>query len=149
MNPTLQTLPMLTTLRVLHFIGLAMGFSVSFANIVMAGLIAAAPPSEKPVLGRFPMAMMRVGDIGLTLLWLTGPALLYIKYGGFSGMPWQFHVKLTAVVLLTLVVGFMHSQKGRIRAGDMAAMDRMKRVAPLASLSALTALIFAVMAFNR
>jgi hypothetical protein len=140
---------MLITLRVLHFIGLAMGFSVSFANIIMSGLIAAAPPGEKPVLGRFPMAMMRIGDIGLALLWTTGPALLYIKYGGFSGMPWQFHVKLTAVVLLTLVVGFMHSQKGRIRAGDAAAMDRMKRVAPLASLSALTALIFAVRSFNR
>lgn len=138
-----------TTLRVLHFIGLAMGFSVSFAHIVMAGLIAAAPDAEKRILGRFPFAMMRIGDIGLLLLWTTGPAMLFTKYNGFAGMPWQFHAKITAVLLLTLAVGFMHSQKRKAQAGDAGAMARMARVGPIASLSALTALIFAVLAFNR
>lgn len=137
-----------STLRILHFIGLAMGFSVSFAQIVMAGLIAAAPDAEKRILGRFPFAMMRMGDIGLLLLWTTGPAMLFTKYNGFAGMPWQFHAKTTAVLLLTLTVGFMHSQKRKAQGGDATAMARMARVGPIASLSALTALIFAVLTFN-
>jgi hypothetical protein len=48
-------------LRFLHFLGLALGFSVSFANIVMGVLIARAAPAEKAVPGRFPPLMSLVG----------------------------------------------------------------------------------------
>lgn len=140
---------MLQLLRVLHLLGLTMGFAVSFANIVMAGMIAKAPDNQKPILGQFPFAMMRVGDIGLLLLWSTGLALVFTKYSGFAGLPWQFHVKLTAVVLLTLTVGFMHSQKRKAMSGDAAARARMMTAGPVASLSALTALVFAVLTFSR
>jgi len=34
-------------LLILHFLGLALGFSVSFANLVMGRLISAAPPQER------------------------------------------------------------------------------------------------------
>jgi hypothetical protein len=47
-------------LLILHFLGLALGFSVSIANLVMSRLISKAPPPEKPVLGRFLPAMSRV-----------------------------------------------------------------------------------------
>src|SRR4051794_37482602 len=83
-------------LLILHFIGLALGFSVSFANIVMAGIIAKATPPEKAVLGRFPPLMSRVGTIGLTLLWATGVTMVYTKWGGFAALPWQFDVKIAA-----------------------------------------------------
>ena len=68
-------------LLILHFLGLAMGLSVSFANIVMGGLIARAAPAEKAVLGRFPPVMSRIGRAGLTLLWVSGVILLYTKWG--------------------------------------------------------------------
>ena len=55
-------------LLILHFIGLAMGFSASFANMAMSGLIARAVPPDKAVLGRFPPIMSRIGTIGLALL---------------------------------------------------------------------------------
>ena len=47
-------------LLILHFLGLTMGFSVTFAGMVMSGLIAKAAPPEKAALGRFPPLMMRV-----------------------------------------------------------------------------------------
>ena len=71
----------------LHFVGLALGFSVSFANIVMAALVARAAPSEKPVLARFPPMMSRMGTIGLAVLWITGGTLVYTKWGGFAAIP--------------------------------------------------------------
>jgi len=61
-----------TILLILHFLGLAMGLSVSFSMMVMGGLIKKAAPSEKAVLGRFPPMMSRVGHIGLALLWISG-----------------------------------------------------------------------------
>jgi len=133
---------------VLHFLGLALGLSVPFSNMVMAGLIARAAPPEKAVLGRFPPAMSRVGKIGLVLLWVTGPILLYNKWGGFAAMPWTFHAKLTAVVLLTLTVGYIHLLETRMRKGDASAALRIEAVGKFALMCALIAVVFAVLTFN-
>ena len=132
----------------LHLLGLALGLSVPFSNIVMQSLIAKATPAEKPILGRFPQAMIRVGDIGLVLLWITGSILLFTKHNGFAGQPWTFHVKLTAVVVLTLGVGFIHGNLKKAAAGDAAAMVRVQATAKVTLLAALTALVCAVMTFD-
>jgi hypothetical protein len=132
----------------LHFLGLAMGMSVTFGNIVMLNLITAAAPSEKAVLARFPPAISKVGRAGLALLWVTGLTMLYTRWNGLAGMPWQFHVKLTAVVVLTLVVIYLTSLEHRIMRGDREAAARVQVYGKLASLSALTAVIFAVLTIN-
>ena len=135
-------------LLILHFLGLAMGLSVGLSGLVMAGIMAAAAPQEKPILARFPAKMMRVGDIGLVLLWVTGLTMLFTKWNGFSGLPWQFHAKLTAVVLLTLTVGFIHSRAKKAFSGDAAAAAQLAVAGKFALLMALTAVVFAVMTFN-
>ncbi|HET9268823.1 MAG TPA: hypothetical protein VFO31_11695, partial [Vicinamibacterales bacterium] len=86
--------------------------------------------------------------VGLVLLWVTGFALLYLKWGGFSAMPWQFHAKLTAVVLLTLTVGFIHSRARKAFAGDAAAAAQVAAAGKFAFLMALTAVVFAVLTFD-
>jgi len=135
-------------LLVLHFIGLALGLSASFANMAMGRLIATAPPNEKAVLGRFPPVMGRLGGAGLLLLWATGLTLLFRKWGGFALLAGWFHAKLTMVVLLTLVVGFIHMQEARARRGDATAMARIVPAARLGFLLAILAVVFAVMTFH-
>lgn len=136
------------TLLILHFLGLAMGMSVSIGNIVMLGLMAKAAPQERSVLARFPPAISKVGRIGLALLWLTGLTMTYTRWNGFTGMPWQFHVKLTAVVLLSLVVLYIGTVEARVSRGDLSAAALLPRLGKLASLCAVTALSFAVLAFD-
>ena len=136
------------TLLVLHFLGLAMGLSVTFGNIVMQRLIARAAPNERPILGRFPPAISGVGRAGLALLWATGLTLAFTKWNGIASMPPTFHVKLTAVVLLTLVVAYITTLEGKVRRGDSTAMAQIPKVAPLAALFALVAIIFAVITFD-
>ena len=135
-------------LLMLHFIGLALGFSVSTSNGVMMGIIARAAPGDRPVLARFPPVMSQVGRVGLVLLWLTGITMLYTRWNGFDGMPWQFHVKITAVVLLTITVLYIGKIEGQVGRGDMAAAAKLPSVGKMASLFAMTALIFAVLTFN-
>jgi len=135
-------------LLILHFLGLAMGLSGGLSGLVVAGIMAAAAPQESPILARFPAKMMRVGDIGLVLLWVTGLTMLFTKWNGFSGLPWQFHAKLTAVVLLTLTVGFIHSRAKKAFSGDAAAAAQLAVAGKFALLMALTAVVFAVMTFN-
>ena len=135
-------------LLILHFLGLAMGLSVSFANIVMSGLIARAAPAERPVLSRFPPAMIRVGDIGLTLLWLSGLGMLFFKWGGFSAMPVTFHIKITLVAVLTGIIGYIHAQLKKLRNGDAAAAARIQTAAKVAFLLAISIVVLAVLTFD-
>ena len=137
-----------STLMVLHFLGLAMGLSTGFANMVMAGLIARAAPEEQAVLGRFPPAMSRVGAIGLMLLWGSGIAIVLTRYGTFAILPRPFIVKLSAVVLLTIMVAYIHVLMPRAQRGDAAAMTRIQLLGRLTGPLALIAIIFAVITFG-
>jgi hypothetical protein len=138
-------------LLVLHLLGLAMGLSVSFANMVMGGLITKASPAEQPVLGRFPPAMSRVGTIGLTLLWATGVTMVFTKWGGLGNlgnMPLVFHLKLGLVVVLTGVVMYVHSLERKMKPGDAAAARRIQSVAKIATLLAVVIVVLAVLSFD-
>jgi uncharacterized membrane protein len=135
-------------LLVLHFIGLTLGLSVSFASIAMQLVMAKSAPADRAVLARFPPVMSRFGKAGLALLWVTGLTLLFTKWGGFGVLPWTFHVKLTAVVLLTITVGVIHRFEGRVRAGDASAIGKIQTAGKVAMALALVAVIFAVLTFN-
>ena len=135
-------------LVIVHFIGLALGFSSGFGNMVLAGLIAKAPPQEKPVLGRVAPALGRLGVIGLVLLWSSGIAIVMTRYGGFAILPQPFIYKLTAVVLLTLTVIYINVLQPRAQRGDAAAMARIQTLGRLSGPLSLLAVIFAVITFG-
>ena len=121
-------------LLVLHFVGLTMGLSMSWAAIATKG----NPPP----------ALTRIADVGLVLLWATGLTLLFRKWGGFAVMPWYFHVKITLVVILTGIVGYVHSQRPKAMAGDAAARGRIQAVGRVAFVTAIAIVVFAVWSFD-
>jgi hypothetical protein len=135
-------------LVILHFLGLALGMSSGFANMVMAGLIVKASPEEKRVLARFPPAMGRLGLVGLALLWGSGLAIVRTRYGGFSILPQSFIYKLIAVVLLTICVLSIHVLQRRAQAGDASAIAKIQIFGKLTGPFALLAIIFAVITFG-
>jgi len=136
-------------LLVLHLLGIAMGFSVSFANIVFAGLLAQGQAEDLATFRRFMPRMASMGNIGLVLIWVTGPILVFTKYNGFGGLPGIFHVKLLFVVLLTLGVGGIHASMRKAMAGDAAANARIQFIGKAITFpSALAALVFAVLSFK-
>ncbi len=135
-------------LLALHFLGLAMGFSAGFGNLVMAGLIAKAPASDRRALATFPPAIARIGDLGLVLLWLSGLTLVFVKWQGFGNIPPLFHAKLTAVVLMTLVIGYGHSLRRKVAAGDAAATARMQMLGKVIFTLAILIVLLAVWTFN-
>lgn len=136
------------TLVILHFLGLTMGLSTGFSNMVMAGIIRKAAPGEIPALMRFGPAMSRVGAIGLALLWVTGIAIVKTRYGSFSVLPQPFLIKLAAVVMLTLMVGYIHVLMPKAQKGDAAAIARIQTLGKATGPLAIIAIIFAVITFG-
>ncbi|MBY0489976.1 MAG: hypothetical protein K2R93_09075 [Gemmatimonadaceae bacterium] len=135
-------------LLILHLLGLALGLAVPFANLILARVIAAAAPAERPPLGRAAFAMGRLGDIGLPLLWVTGLTMVFTKHGGFAPLPGTFHAKLAAVLLLTLSVGVIHMHRRKAMQGDAAAIARIQLLGRFNLLCALTAVVLAVITFE-
>jgi len=129
-----------------------MGLSVGLSSIVMAALIDKSAPAEKAVLGRFPPMMSRVGSMGLALLWITGLSLFFSKWGGFANManmPWQFHLKLTLVVVLAGLVGYSQVLIKRIREKqDPAASATLAKLGPAMLLTGVAIVVCAVLAFH-
>jgi len=132
----------------LHFLGLAMGFSASFGNAAMGGLIEKAAPAEKPVLARFPPVIARIGRYGLALLWSSGLILVYTKWGGMGSLPWQFHAKLALVVLLTATVEYIHALMRRGQKGDTSVAPTITMFGKAAMALALLTVVFAVLTFD-
>jgi hypothetical protein len=135
-------------LVILHFIGLALGFTSGFGNMAVAGLIAKAAPPEKAILGRVPPALGRLGVIGLALLWGSGLAIVKYRYGTFAILPRPFIVKLSAVVLLTILVVYMQVLQARAQRGDASALSRIQVLGRFTGPLALIAVIFAVITFG-
>lgn len=136
-------------LLVVHFLGLALGLSASIANSLVVGrLMAAASPADRAVLARVPPMMGHIGGMGLILLWLSGIALVFTRWGGFGALPGIFHAKVTGVVLLTGLVGFTHALQKRARLGDTSAPATLATVGKVMLLLGVAIVVLAVLTFD-
>lgn len=132
----------------LHFVGLMMGAGGGFGSmIVMRHVRTLASEQQGPFRALGP-TMAKFSHIGLALMWVTGVALAFMKYGGFAAMPPLFWVKIFFVLSLTLAAIAIEMTYASIKRGDMAAAARLPRLGPWAGLSSLLAVLFAALAFH-
>jgi hypothetical protein len=128
------------TLLVLHFIGLAMTVGAGFAQGMVARMMPSPPNAELvKVLG----ALRNATGVGLVVLWISGPALVWSKYSGLANLSTAFSVKLAFVVLLT--IGFLIVLVEERRPGPPKLAPKL---GPLTGLLGLGAIILAVIAFG-
>lgn len=149
MRPEIPAVPDLNQLLLfLHFLGLGLGATASFGAPVIGKLIENASEAERPILARVPAALSHVSGAGLLLLWATGLVLVFTKWGGFGSLPWQFHVKITGVVLLTGTVGMIHAHQAKAKRGDRAAAARIPTIGLVSTALTVLIVLFAVLAFD-
>jgi len=137
-----------TGLLVVHYLGFVVGAGGSLIAFVIARMIAVRPPEEAAVLRQVPPVISNLSVNALALLWVTGIAVGYMRYGGFSGLGWAFSVKMVFVVALTLVVIAMRVEMVRARRGVAAAGANLARLRPLGLATSWLAIVFAVIAFG-
>jgi hypothetical protein len=135
-------------LLMLHFFGLGAGFTGAMAGGLLLRQMMAAGPAEVPVIQRLQPIFTRVGEIGLALLWITGPWMVATRYAGFGNLPWQFWVKFVCVVGVTAGVIMIDLTSKRARQGDMAARRQLPAYGAVTGILLGLAVIFAVLAFN-
>ncbi|WP_212525066.1 hypothetical protein [Actibacterium sp. MT2.3-13A] len=96
---------MITLLRLVHILAMAVGVGGGVANLIALRRMQAA---EGPAKAALAGAMRQVGmaaALALALLWVSGLALVYARYDGWAALPLFFWAKIAAVVALTAVSG--------------------------------------------
>jgi uncharacterized membrane protein len=132
----------------LHFLGLALGGGTLVAMLTMGRLMAAATPEQRQAYFRLGNILIKAGRAGLVVLLITGPLMVWLKYGGTSGFsPW-FSAKMALVLVLVganVVSGISYK---RVQRGDAAAGKVGRRAGMVGAITFLLVVLSAVFAFE-
>jgi len=135
---------------VLHFLGLALAVGTGFAMMTLGMATADMAPADRGAFMRRALALSRNGSVGLLLLIVSGVGLL-LSRGVDVVMAWGggfFHAKLTVIVILIGVFGYMQVQIRKAKSGDVAAMMRTAIIGRVMLLLGITIVILAVLSFH-
>ena len=141
---------MLDVLLILHFIGVTLGVGTGFAMLTLGLSTASMPPDERGTFMRRASAVGINGSIGLLLLIVSGVGLLLTR-GVDVVMEWGgawFHIKLTLVVILIGVFGYMQVLVRKFKSGDAAAAARLPLISKIMLILGVSIIVAAVLAFQ-
>ena len=132
----------------LHFIGVGMGMGGGLALAQVGPRLIAAPAEQRQLLWDLEVFFSRVGAGGLAILLLTGPLMLWLKFGGPSGLTWWFSAKM-AFVLVALIGVVLHEWAGRrFRKGESGAVPMMFFGGRMAGAGIVAAMLCAAITFG-
>jgi hypothetical protein len=141
----------LYTLKFLHFVGLALGVGTSFATLTLGAAARDLSPEERTKFMLRAGALRKNGSHGLGLLILTGLAMFILR-GPAEVMRWggaAFHLKLTLVVVLIGLFGYMQVILKKVRlAGGGPLMAKLPRLGVAMLLVSVSIIAAAVAAFK-
>lgn len=131
-----------------HIIGLMMGAGGGFGSMISQREGLKRPADQAAVLRSIGPALASFSLVGLILMWITGVALVLLKYGGFAALPSMFWVKFIFISTLTLAAAATQLTYGQLKAGNTAAAARLPIFGQIAGMSSILAVVFAALAFH-
>jgi uncharacterized membrane protein len=132
----------------IHLVSLSLGGAASFGIPVVAGLMPSSTPDTRQVLFKAMKGLSTVSRAGLVGLIVTGPLLVWLRYGGTSGFTWWFWLKMVLVVVLIVLIGWAGMNARQAERGELEAIKRGPRIGGAAMLVLLAIVLSAVFAFN-
>lgn len=140
---------LLDALLIVHFVGLMLGAGGGFGSALAAGYAKTLAGEQAQTVKALGPRLANMSMAGLVLMYISGIALLVLKYGGNLGvMPMMFWIKLVFVGTLTLAACAIIFTYGQIRRGNGAVEKRLPVLGPIAGMSSLAAVVFAVLTFH-
>lgn len=127
-------------LLITHFVGLMLVAAAFLPLLGMMGKEGSAPTTSR--------LLTQFGHWGIIVLLVSGPVLLFVRYGGFDGVSHWFWAKMGLIVLLAAGVVTSALSARKMRAGDAVAARRVRTGRIVSVLSVLGIVVFAVLAFN-
>lgn len=132
----------------LHIVAFIAGGANAVTMPLLESQLHAASPETQTALFSIAGALARIGRAAMVVLLVTGPILLWIRYGGVSGASVWFWLKmgLIVVMLVSIIVGGVNFKKAR--SGDTGALETASTAGKITAVAYLGVLLAAVFAFN-
>jgi protoporphyrinogen IX oxidase len=137
-----------TFLLWLHFVGIGMGMGGGIALSQVGPRLISAPENDRSLLWTLETFFSRIGAGGLTILLTSGPLMLWLKFGGPSGLSWWFWAKMVSVAVALIGVILHEWAAQRFRLGAVSAVPLMYFGGRMAGLGIVVAMLCAVVTFN-
>lgn len=131
-----------------HIVAFVAGGSNSVVGPVIGARLAAATPEQR--IGYFGVMnrLAQVGKVAMAVLLVSGPLILFLKYGGFGGASIWFWVKMALIVVMLTAIIYGGVQFKKAQGGDAAAGKKAEAAHKITGLAFLGVLLAAVLAFN-
>jgi putative membrane protein len=131
-----------------HIIAFVVGGSNSVVGPVIGARMASASPDQRAGYIGVMNTLGQTGKIAMATLLITGPLIMFLKYGGLGGASIWFWIKMVLVALLLACVIYGGVLFKKSLAGDKEAGQRAGMVRQISGLAFLGILLSAVFAFN-
>lgn len=131
-----------------HIMGLAVTLGAAFAVTMLGPMFGRVEAAERGMLFRLGLMLARYANWGLLVMWVTGPLLLWLKWGGFEGISHWFYLKLVFVVIFSATLGINASAFRRFADGDTGASSRVAITSVFNLILGTLAVLSAVFAFG-
>lgn len=131
-----------------HIIGLMMGAGGGFGSMITQREALKRPADQAATLRSVGPALATFSFAGLIVMWVSGLALVFAKYGGFTAMPQMFWIKLIFVSMLTFAAIATQVLYSQAKAGNSIAATRVPAFGQIAGISSILAVVFAALAFH-
>lgn len=132
----------------IHLVSLSLGGAATFGIPVVGTMMPGATAETRPTLFKVAHGLSNISRVGLALLIITGPLMVWLKFGGTAGFNNWFWAKMVFVVLLLITVIYAGINAGRAEKGDMAAAKRAPMIGMTAMVLLLAVVFCAVFTFN-
>ena len=132
----------------IHIVALVAGGSNTVVMPIIGATLPKVDEQARATLFEIGFHMATVGKVAAATLLISGPLLLWLKYGGLHGVtPW-FWVKMVLMVVMFAAIVFEETNFKKLATGDQAAARNSKLGGIIASIAFLGVLLAAVLAFN-
>jgi len=132
----------------IHMVSIALGGVAVFGLPVVGARIGPATPEVRPTLFAIAEAMSTMGRAAFGALIITGPLMVWLRFGGTSGFTAWFWAKMVLVVVLLGVIIYGGINAKRAQGGDMAAAKRAPIISQVGMVTFIGVILCAVFAFN-
>ena len=105
----------------IHLVAIALGGAASFGIPVVGSRMPTATDETRPLLFELMDGLSKVGRLAIGLLIVTGPLLIWLKYGGAAALSAWFSLKMVLVVVLLVGIIYSGINGKRAEQGDMTA----------------------------
>jgi hypothetical protein len=131
-----------------HFVALALGLGCGIAMSQVGPRLVGAPADQRDLWWPLANMLTRMAVVGMALLLISGPALLWLKFGGASALGLWFAVKMALVAVALVALGVTEWAKAKFRRGEEAAGQVMNRAGRVIGVSVLGVIAAAVLTFH-